>query len=65
MSGNATGGKKAAQTNKQRYGIDFYKVIGSIGGKNGVTGGFWNNRALARRAGAIGGRISKRKKPMA
>jgi hypothetical protein len=60
MSGNVTGGKKAAAANKERYGEDFYARIGSKGGKNSHTGGFAANRELAKIAGAIGGRKSKR-----
>ena len=60
MSGNITGGKKAAQTNKKRYGSDFYANIGRKGGKNGHTGGFAADHERARRAGAIGGKKSKR-----
>lgn len=62
MSGTKTGGLKAGATNKLRHGDDFYKRIGSIGGKRGTTGGFYADRELARRAGAIGGRISRRGK---
>ena len=32
MSGTIEGGKRAVQTNRQRYGDDFYKKIGSISG---------------------------------
>lgn len=60
MAGTLTGGKKAAVTNKKRYGKDFYAHIGSIGGKNGHTGGFAADPERARRAGAIGGKKSKR-----
>lgn len=62
MSGTANGGKKAAATNKNKYGKDFYARIGSMGGKMGHTGGFYANRDLARKAGAMGGRISRRGK---
>lgn len=63
MSGNAEGGKKAAETNKKRYGENWYKEIGSKGGsKKGVRKGFAVHRALASIAGAKGGRISKRGK---
>lgn len=61
MSGTLAGGKKAAKTNMERYGKDFYKEIGRRGGRNGHIGGF-NDRELARIAGAKGGRISKRGK---
>lgn len=62
MAGTKTGGAKAAATNKKKYGRDFYARIGAMGGKNGHTGGFYANRELARRAGAVGGRISRRGK---
>lgn len=60
MSGTKAGGIKAAKTNLQRHGADFYKRIGHKGGQNGHTGGFAANPALARIAGAKGGRISRR-----
>ncbi len=62
MAGTIAGGKAAARTNKLKYGEDFYAKIGSKGGKNGRTGGFYNNRELASIAGAKGGSISKRRK---
>lgn len=62
MAGTTTGGKQAAITNKSKYGEDFYKRIGAEGGKIGCTGGFFYDRELAKRAGAIGGRISRRTK---
>jgi hypothetical protein len=40
MSGTVEGGKAAAETNKNKYGADFYVKIGAIGGKKGTTGGF-------------------------
>ena len=40
MAGTKAGGKKAAATNKFKYGDGFYKRIGSRGGKKGHTGGF-------------------------
>lgn len=60
MSGTIAGGKKAAKTNKERYGEDFYKINGAKGGKKGHTGGFAANHALAKIAGAKGGKISRR-----
>lgn len=60
MSGTKEGGKKAAATNIVRHGEDFYKRIGQKGGKNGHTGGFAANPALASIAGAKGGRSSSR-----
>lgn len=61
MSGTKAGGRRAAATNKRIYGKDFYALIGKEGGKRGHTGGFFANRELASRAGAIGGRKSKRR----
>lgn len=61
MSGTTAGGKKAAKTNKKRYGKDFYKIQGSKGGRKGHTGGFAANPNLAKIAGAIGGARSSRK----
>ena len=77
MAGTKTGGKKAAATNLERHGKDFYREIGAMnlerhgkdfyreigakGGRNGHTGGFASNPELAKIAGAKGGRISKRK----
>lgn len=60
MAGTKAGGKKAAATNKARYGKDWYANIGRQGGQNGHTGGFAANPELARIAGAKGGKISKR-----
>lgn len=60
MAGTKEGGKKAAATNMERHGKDFYREIGKMGGKNGHTGGFASNPELAKIAGAKGGRISKR-----
>ena len=62
MAGTKAGGQKAAATNKALHGSDFYAKIGAIGGKKGGTGGFAANPALARIAGAKGGRISRRGK---
>ena len=61
MAGTKAGGKKAAATNLERHGKDFYREIGAKGGRNGHTGGFASNPELAKIAGAKGGRISKRK----
>ena len=60
MAGTKEGGRKAAATNKELNGSDFYRRIGSKGGQRGHTGGFACNPALASIAGAKGGRISRR-----
>lgn len=62
MGNTKEGAKKAAQTNKERHGKDFYKRIGSLGGSRTGNKGFALNRELARVAGAKGGQISKRTK---
>lgn len=62
MAGTKIGGKRACETNKAKYGEDFYRKIGSKGGKLGHTGGFYANRDLARTAGTKGGKISRRVK---
>lgn len=70
MGTRQEGGKKAAEKNKERYGENFYSLIGSMGGKKGTTGGFASNkvgadgltgRSRAKIAGHIGGLKSKRK----
>lgn len=65
MPGTKAGGQNAAATNKAKYGEDFYRRIGAIGGKKGKTGGFYANRELARTAGRKGGLVSKRGKASA
>ena len=65
MSGTLTGGAKAAKTNKQRHGADFYINIGRKGGVKSRGGGFASNiigadgltgRQRAVIAGSIGGK---------
>lgn len=69
MPGTYAGGRKAAATNKQRYGEGFYGQIGSIGGKRGTSGGFASTivgddgltgKERARVAGRLGGLKSRR-----
>ncbi len=62
MPGTRDGGRKAAATNKQRYGANFYELIGRRGGTVSRGGGFAKDPDLARRAGAKGGRASRRTK---
>lgn len=66
MSGTREGGIQAAKQNKAHYGEDFYKRIGAMSNasweKNGrKPRGFSANREAAKRAGAKGGAISKRR----
>jgi general stress protein YciG len=64
MSGTKEGGEKAAVRNKEKYGEDFYSVIGADGGSAPYTGkkGFAANIERARSAGKLGGSISRRTK---
>ena len=59
--GTIEGGRKAAATNKMRYGVEFYRTIGKMGGVKSRGGGFAYNRDLAREAGRVGGLLSKRR----
>ncbi len=58
MPGSKTGGRRAAETNKVRYGEDFYKRVGAAGGRKSRGGGFASNPALAREAGRKGGQVT-------
>lgn len=71
MAGTKAGGLKARDTNKLRHGEDFYRKIGTKGGRNGRTGGFAarvdcdcslirGTHHNARCAGYKGGLISRR-----
>ena len=62
MAGTKAGGIKARETNIKLHGIDFYKRIGRMGGKAGdpTKKGFASNIERAKKAGAKGGKISKR-----
>lgn len=66
MAGTKDGGYRTRDTNYKRHGKDFYKKIGAKGGKkgakDGILKGFAANPELARQAGMIGGKISKRTK---
>ena len=65
MAGTSQGGKRAAQTNKERHGEDFYQRIGKLSNasweKNGrKPRGFAANPELARAAGRKGGLKSRK-----
>lgn len=61
MAGTKAGGLAAAETNKAKYGDDFYTRIGSLGGSKEVPKGF---AVMSRRkhikASKKGGKISRR-----
>jgi hypothetical protein len=74
MAGTVAGGKRAALKNLEGD-PDFYRRIGSIGGRNGHTGGFASSieckcrlyikpHSHARCAGKKGGAKSKRTKKL-
>lgn len=59
MSATREGGLKAAETNKERYGSDYYKKLGRAGGQAQVPKGVAIN-GRAKELGGIGGKLSKR-----
>lgn len=66
MAGNRIGGLKAAAKNLEKN-PNFYREIGRRGGSasfatHGTYKGFAANPALAKIAGAKGGRVSRRRK---
>lgn len=61
MAGTKAGGKRAAATNKEKYGDDFYANIGRKGGKKcGAKGFALMDPEKRSAAGKKGGTISKR-----
>ena len=60
MSGVRAGGLKAAKTNKERHGADFYVKIGRAGGLKSRGGGFASSHERAVRAGRKGGKASRK-----
>ncbi len=61
MAGTKLGGINAAKTNKLKYGEDFYRSIGKIGGTKSRGYAFAHGKFDPRVAGAKGGKISKPK----
>ena len=64
MAGTREGGLSTARTIAERHGSDFYKNIGVLGGSTPTSKpkGFAANKEMAREAGSIGGKKSKRGK---
>lgn len=64
MAGTKLGGQKCAETNKKKYGADYYKRIGKAGGSvnRPESRPFSSDAQLASEAGRLGGLKSRRKK---
>lgn len=71
MPGTVEGGLKTTETNKKKYGADYYRRIGKLGGIKSRGGGFATPKIgidgltgpeRAKLAGAKGGKISKKNK---
>lgn len=62
MPGTKAGGRKARETNYVKHGDDFYRKIGSLGGRAETSKpkGFAANPKLAVKAGRKGGKKSRR-----
>lgn len=58
MAGTIEGGRKAAKTNKERYGADFYAGIGKKGGQLSRGGGFEGDSVRAKEMGRKGGLVA-------
>lgn len=64
MAGTVEGGRKAAASNKQRYGADFYRQIGKAGGHKSKGGGFAFDHERAVYWGKVGGKAPRRPKKL-
>ena len=61
MSGTVAGGMKAKESCYEKYGRDYFKNIGRKGGEVcNPYKGFGSAQERAKRAGSIGGKLSKR-----
>lgn len=62
MPGTVEGGTKAATTNKEKYGSDFYRIIGAKGGKVKSSRKGFGGMSPEKRseAGRLGGQRSRR-----
>jgi len=62
MAGTQEGGIAAAETNKLRYGMDYYARIGAMGGKVQTQKGFALMSPEERKKwGTVGGALGRRK----
>jgi hypothetical protein len=71
VPGTHVGGVTAGDTNKARYGDDYYRRIGKLGGLKSKGGQFTadyvgpdgaTGREIASRLGSVGGKASRRGK---
>lgn len=60
MAGTHIGGKQAAVSNRKKYGSDFYKRIGAIGGKKGTGHEYGHGMVSPVVNGALGGKKSRK-----
>lgn len=61
MAGTKSGGKLTAETNKSKYGEDYYRKIGAVGGKRKVKKGFATfDTERLQEISRRGGKVSKR-----
>jgi len=61
VAGTTSGGRLTAETNKSKYGSDYYQRIGSMGGLKKVPKGFAvMDRSRLQEIGRKGGKVSKR-----
>lgn len=60
MPGTKEGGLKSAITIKQRYGEDYFKRTGKLGGLKSKGGGFQQGDELNKLAGRLGGTKSRK-----
>ena len=61
MSGTVAGGIKTREIFYEKYGRDYFKNIGRKGGEVcNPYKGFGSSQERAKRAGSIGGKLSKR-----
>jgi general stress protein YciG len=60
MPGTLEGGSKTADTNKKKYGADYYVKLGKLGGKAGTGHKFGHGKVDPHEAGRKGGKATKK-----
>lgn len=61
LTNHQKAGRKSAMLIKERYGEDFFRRNGALGGKASNTGGFTKGSEAAKAAGRKGGLATWRK----